>query len=133
MNAEIKQRNLIEQFRAAFPELEEGYQERTRQTQGEYAPSNYEVIGYVLQPRLRKELEKGEITDFIRRSAAFMERVCASGDIEAVNVIWIEIFEWLITQPEHLELIRPVLGNRTKAAIKDAQGRWERAAKRLGR
>ena len=53
-----------------------------------------------------------------------MERVCVSGDSEAINVIWIETFEWLIHRPKELKLLWPVLGPATKSAIEDAAERW---------
>lgn len=123
MTVQVSERNLIEQLRAAFPDLEEAYQERVRRAPGEL-PSNYEVVGFVLKPKLKQELAAGTITDFVRRSAAFFERVCTSGDIEALNVIWVKIFEWLINEPQMLKLAWPALGKHTRATIKDAGRRW---------
>ena len=134
MNNQINERNLVEQFRAAFPELEDAYQKRVRMARGEYLPGNYEVMGFVLKPWLKRELETGAASGFIRRSANFIERVCESGDLEALNAIWIEIFEWLITEPRSLAVIWPVLGKGTKAAIKGAAGwvKWFNNAKGYG-
>jgi hypothetical protein len=75
-------------------------------------------------PYFKWELAKGEITDFIRRSAVFIERVCTSGDIEAVNIIWLKIFRLLLSLPAELRRLWPVLGRATKAEIRDAASRW---------
>jgi hypothetical protein len=133
MEEQINERNLIEQLRAAFPELEGRYQDEVAFWGGERLPGNYDVLGFVFRPKLIQEVEKGEVTDFLRRSAAFMERVCASGDAEAVNVVWIKVFEWLIFRRKELELLWPVLGPTTKATIRDAARRWSDAGRHLGR
>jgi hypothetical protein len=133
MEEQINEQNLIEQLRAAFPELEGSYDERVAFWGREQSPSNYDVLGFVFRPRLIEEIEKGEVTDFLRRSAAFMERVCTSGNVEAVNVVWTKVFEWLIFRRKELELCWPLFGPATKAAIKDAARRWSDAGRRFGR
>jgi hypothetical protein len=120
----ITKSNLIDQFRRAFPELEPGYEEQRLNCPENYQPSNYDVMGCVLQPRLKVALEKSTESEFLVRCAGFLERVCTSGDIEALNVIWIELFEWLIMRPDELKVLWPFLGGSTKAAIKDAAVRW---------
>jgi hypothetical protein len=123
MTEPVNDQNLVEQLRATFPELEKSYTDRVENARGEL-PSNYEVVGLVLKPQLRKELEAGSISDFVQRCAAFMERVCLSGNVEAINVIWIKIFEWLIHEPKFLKILWPILGQATKAGIEDAAARW---------
>jgi len=61
-----------------------------------------------------------------------MERVCASGDAEAINVVWIKVFEWLIFRCKELGLVWPVLGPLTKATIRDAARRWSKAQRCFG-
>lgn len=119
----ISQRNLIEQFRIAFPEIEERYQKEL-QASGNEPLGNYNMVGFVFKPYLNKELAKGELTDFLQRLAKFMERVCTSGDIEAINVIWLKLFKLLLAQPKTLKLLWPVLGPATRANIEDAARRW---------
>lgn len=132
MEEQINGRNLIDQLRAAFPELEGRYEERVTFWGREQSPSNYDVLGSVFRPKVRQELEKGERTDFLRRAATFIERVCTSGDAEAINVVWIEVFEWLIFRRKELELLWPALGPMTKAAIRDAAQRWSKAGGYFG-
>jgi hypothetical protein len=120
----VNERNLIEALRRAFPELEARYETEVGFWNGERTPSNYDFVGFVFKPEFRQELEKGTVTDFLSRSAEFIERVCETGDPEAINVIWIKIFEWLLPRPEKLKLLWPVLGEKTKAEIEDAASRW---------
>ena len=128
----INEKNLIEKLREAFPELEHRYRERVDDYKGERVPSNYTVVGFVLQPQLEEEVAKGERSDFLRRAALFIERVCSSGDPEAINVIWIKIFEWLIFRPKELRVMWPILGPATKENIKDAASRWSKAGRHFG-
>ncbi len=61
-----------------------------------------------------------------------MERVCTTGDAEAINVIWVKIFEWLIFRPNELRLFWPILGGATRACLKDAAQRWAEAGRSFG-
>lgn len=124
MTSRIDSRNLIEAFRQGFPELEPKYQEELEFWGGERAPSIYDFVGFVFKPRFRRELESGVISEFLCRSAEFIECVCDTNDQEAVNVIWIKIFEWLLPRVVELRLLWPVLGEKTKANIKDAACLW---------
>lgn len=133
MTEEINEKNLVEQLRANFPELENSFKERAATYEGEKYPSNYEVVGFIFKPELKKELSKGELTGFLRRAASFIERVCKSGDTEAINVIWIKIFEWLLFRPKDLDLLWPEFGDATKECIKDAAQRWLDAGRHFGR
>ena len=120
----IYERNLVDELRRTFPELESRYEEEVGFWNGERTPSNYDVVGFVFKPRFRQEIETRTITDFLKRSAEFIERVCETGDPEAINVVWIKIFEWLLPRPDALKLLWPVLGEQTKASIRDAASRW---------
>jgi hypothetical protein len=123
-SAPIDRGNLIEQLLLAFPELQEAYDREALEWEPTEAPSDYSVVGFVFKPRFRQEVESGRITDFLMRSAEFFERVCSNGDPEAVNVIWIKIFEWLLPRRNSLRLLWPILGVTTTAAIEDAASRW---------
>jgi hypothetical protein len=123
----------VQRLRDAVPELEGLYRERVKFWKGERVPSNYEVFGSVLRPKLNEDLEKGQLTEFLWRAALFMEAVCTSGDPEAINVAWIEIFEWLIYKPKELDLLWPTLGPTTRKNIKDAAQRWSEAGRHFGR
>jgi hypothetical protein len=123
IEVKIDEHNLIEQLRAAFPEIEERYRKELQAWKNE-SPGNYNILGFVFKPYLKEELAKGELTDFLQRLAKFMERVCTSGDVEAINVIWLKLFKLLLAQPEKLKLLWPVLGPATKSNIEDAARRW---------
>jgi hypothetical protein len=119
----IDEHNLIDQLRAVFPEIEERYRKELQAWKDE-PPGNYNILGFVFKPYLKEELAKGELTDFLERLAKFMERVCTSGDVEAINVIWLKLFKLFLAQPEKLKLLWPVLGPATKSNIEDAARRW---------
>ena len=87
--SKAKEYDLVGELRDSFPELEDAYQERVR-ISGEEPPNSYEIVGALLRPRFKRELATGLVTDFVRRSAVFFEKVCASGDVEALNVIWVK-------------------------------------------
>jgi hypothetical protein len=130
MKNEINDRTLIADLRTAFPELEQPYQELADEWAPEI-PNNYTVVGALFAPYFRKEVEKGEITDLVHRLVDFIERVSSSGDLEAINVIWVKIFEPLIFNEKQLQLLWPMLGPATKEHIKDAAKRWSIAIRWL--
>ncbi len=132
MTEKITEKNLIEQLRLTFPELEDSIQARLDMHKGKDIPGNYEIVGFLFKPKLKEELSKGELTEFLRRAALFIERVCHSGDPEAINVIWVKLFEWLLHLPKELDLLWPVLGPATKENIKDAAQRWSDAGRYFG-
>jgi hypothetical protein len=127
----ITEDNLIHEMLAAFPELQDAYQQIVERM-GSDPPGRYTIVGETLAASVRRELAAGEITEFLRRSAVFMERVSVSGDDEAINIIWIKIFEWLIYRPKELKVIWSILGPATKAHIWDAAHRWTEAGKHFG-
>jgi hypothetical protein len=116
--------NLVQEMRRALPELEATYQEEVRSWNEEHVPTSYDFVGFVFKPYFKQELAQQGVTDFIRRAAEFFERVCETGDPEAVNVIWVKIFEWLLPRPDETKLLWPSLGSNTRAAIQDAASRW---------
>jgi hypothetical protein len=110
--------NLVGKLLTALPELEKPYLERLKSYCGH--PGNYEAVFDYLRPALKEHIAKGGHTDFLRRSSSFIEQVCSSGDLEAINVLWIEIFEWLVHSPAgELKFLWPILGPSTKAKIKE--------------
>jgi hypothetical protein len=123
MTGAITGQNLIVELMKSFPELEATYKQEVAAS-GEQQLSNYEVVGFIFKPRFKSELETGTITEFLRRSARFIESVCKSADAEAVNVIWIKLFEWLLVHPLELRLLWAELGPATKATVRDAATRW---------
>jgi hypothetical protein len=129
----ISEHNLIEEIRAHFPELEKSYQEELRKWDGqEGMPSNYIVVANVFQPRFAHELADRRPTEVLERCADFIEKVCTDGDVAAINVIWVKVFEWLIFRPSELKFIWPLLGPVTRANIREAALRWSEAGRELG-
>jgi hypothetical protein len=126
--------NLIERILAHFPELQESYKQQQNTLEGaDGLPSNYLFVGNIFQPRIAQEITSGKITSFLKRCAAFIEQVCVDNDLEALNAVWIRIFEWLIFHPEELRTIWPVLGPASKANIRDAAQRWSVAGRYYGK
>ena len=119
----ISEQNLIDQLRAAFPEMEDLYAERLKSWGNEF-PGNYIVFAIIFKPLLKAELAKSKNEEFLHRLCAFMERVCTSGDSEAINVIWLKIFKLLLPDPATVKRLWPLLGPATKMNIKDAAARW---------
>jgi hypothetical protein len=110
--------NLAGKLLAAFPELERRYVEEVKSYYG--LPGNYWVFAVILKPVLTEQIANKDASDFLSRIAQFVEQVCNSGDDEAVNVLWIEIFEWLVhSQAGELKFLWPILGPSTKAVIKE--------------
>ena len=128
----INETNLLDALRRALPELEQSYQDTMRSWSLDTTPGIYTMIGETLVPRLQEELEKGQVNDFLRRCALFLESVCSSGSEEAINVIWIRVFEGLIYSKRNLKLLWPILGPETKRNIRDAARRRSDAARMLG-
>jgi hypothetical protein len=133
MDNTINRGNLIEQMLKVFPQLERPYRQYVVDWTGLDAPSNYEVVAFVLRPYLQKELSGGDASSFLEAFALFCEEVCTSGDIEAINVIWVKVFEWLIFRPNDLKKLWQFLGPSTKSNIRDAAKRWSDAARSNGK
>jgi hypothetical protein len=116
-SAEITALNFIGKMLTALPELEKPYLERLKSHCGH--PGNYEAVFNYLRPALKEDIAKGSTTDFLRRSSSFIEQVCRCRDLEATNVLWIELFEWLVHSPAgELKFLWPILGPSTRATIK---------------
>jgi hypothetical protein len=117
-SAGITSLTLIGKLLAAMPELEKQYIETLKEYHG--LAGNYFVFAVILRPAIKKEIATGGSTDFIRRSSSFFEQVCISGDSESINVLWIEMFEWLVhSRAGELKFLWPALGPSTKAVIKE--------------
>lgn len=124
MMIQINRENLEEQVCNALPELEPNYQKAVRTTGDGKKLGNYLVFGLVLKPLLKEQLAKGHRTEFLQRVADFLEAVCISGDPEAINVVWLEVFQWVLPDVEQLTCLWMVLGDTTKKQIRDAALRW---------
>ena len=114
-SVEITAHNLVDRLLVALPELEKPYVEKVKSFCGPLG--NYLVVATVWKPALKEQIAKGELTDFVHRSLSFVEGVCSSGDAEAINVLWLEIFEWLVHSPRELNFLWPILGPATKAKV----------------
>ncbi len=125
MQQELTEHNLVQQMILAFPELEPEYAELVRGDAPD-TPHNYSGAA-ILGRYFRREADRGQVSALLQRCAEFFERASASSDDEAVNIIWIEIFEPLIFNPTHLRLMWPILGPKSKEHIRDAAQRWSKA------
>lgn len=122
----ISMKNLVEEMLVVLPELDPAMSgEREFWGTCPQQPSAYQVFGFVLKPHLKSELLSQGLTPFVSNFLSFSERVCNSDDEEAINVLWIKIFEWLIHDPDALRKVWPVMGNKTRETIRDAAARWE--------
>jgi hypothetical protein len=121
---QIDRDNLEQQIWVAFPELESSYRKTLRDFGNAKKLGSYMAFGLVLKPRLIEELRKCQRTGFLERVGTFLEAVCLSGDLEAINVVWLEIFQWVVADTEQLKCLWPVLGEGTKKQARDAAERW---------
>jgi|SRR5580704_10573828 hypothetical protein len=107
---------------AALPELEKPFLEEVKSSYG--LPGNYCVAFAILRPAIMEQIATEEVTDFGLRFSSFIEEVCNSGDTEAINVLWIELFEWLVhSQTGELKFLWPILGPSTRAVIQEVARR----------
>lgn len=120
-STEITAGTLVGKLLIALPELEGPYLEEAKSPAG--LPSNYWVFGLILKPAIAAQIPNGP-TDFLRRSCSFFEQVCSSTDHEAINVLWIEVFEWLAhSKSGELKSLWPILGRSTKEVIREVARR----------
>jgi hypothetical protein len=128
MDVRIDHANLEREFVLAFPDLSEKYQEQRQIFGREKELGNYGVFAFVLKPRLKEEFARGVRTEFLERVATFVEKVCTSGDLEAINVLWLEVFRLLLDEPDSLNLLWPMLGDCGKKEIGMAAKKWGKTA-----
>jgi hypothetical protein len=128
MDVRIDYANLEREFVLAFPDLSEKYQEERQIFGREKELGNYGVFAFVLKPRLKEEFARGVRTEFLERVATFVEKVCTSGDPEAINVLWLEVFRLLFDEPDSLNLLWPMLGDCSKEQIGKAAKKWRKTA-----
>jgi hypothetical protein len=121
-SVDITSANLVGKLLSALPELEKQYTEELKEYYG--LPGNYWVFAVILKPVLIEQIAAGEITDFVGRCSAFIEQVCSGKDLEAINVLWIEVFEWLVnSQAGELKFLWPTLGPSTRVKITEVATR----------
>jgi hypothetical protein len=121
MDHSITEDNLIREIRSRFPEIEQEYQKACSPG---YEPGRYQVTS-MLRKQLDKHLSSGQLTQLEDRAAEFIEQVCLSGSEEALNTIWIRLFERWIHDPAKLRVIWPILSPKTREKIRDAARRWK--------
>ncbi len=121
-SVDITSANLVGKLLLALPEFEKQYMEELKEYYG--LPGHYWVFAVILKPALIKQIAKGETTDFVRRCSTLIEQVCSGKDREAMNVLWIEIFEWLVpSQAGELKFLWPTLGPSARAEITEVATR----------
>jgi hypothetical protein len=122
-NEKITEHNLVDELRMVFPEIEASYQAELESWGGKF-PGNYNVLAFVFKPFLKVELAKAASGDYLPRLCEFMECVCASGDREAINAVWLKLFKLFLPDSAVVKHLWPLLGPQTKSNLADAALRW---------
>jgi hypothetical protein len=118
LSARITASNLTGKLLLALPELEPQYLKELKSFCGDLG--NYSVFFNIVRPMIEALITLRDQNDgVLTRLSTFIEEVCNSKDPETVNVLWIEIFEWLVhSQSEGLKYWWPSLGRSTKEVIR---------------
>lgn len=100
---------------SALPEFQERYRRELSWWQGSEPPGQYTVFGFVAKPAVRELLTSNTQPDLLKRVFDFFEEMARSSDIQVPNLLQIEIFEWLIGEPDMLATAWQYMGEETKA------------------
>ncbi len=76
-------------------------------------PDPYTLFAFVLKPVLKPAL-KSEDSLVLLRIFRFFEQMACSSDIKVPNLLQIQIFEWLVGEPENLTTAWKYMGDETK-------------------
>jgi hypothetical protein len=103
---------------SVVPEFQERYKRELSWWQGPEPPGQYTVFGFVAKPAVRELLNSNEESALLKRIFDFFEEMARSSDIQVPNLLQIEIFEWLIGDPERLAMAWKYMGDETKAVAR---------------
>lgn len=103
---------------SAVPEFQERYKRELSWWQGPELPGQYTVFGFVAKPVVRELLNSNKEPALLRRIFNFFEEMARSSDTQVSNLLQIEIFEWLIGDPERLAAAWKYMGEETKAVAR---------------
>jgi len=105
---------------AAVPEIKERYDKSaTWQAEVGGHPGQYEVVGAMLQPLLKGELDTGRNPALLRRIFEFFEQMACSSDVEVVNLLQVGIFENLVGYPNRVATAWKYMGPETKKIARE--------------
>ena len=114
--------NLTGKLLLALPALEPQYLAQIKSYYGN--PGNYSVFFHIVRPMVEALITRRQKNDDLLQLSVFIEEVCKCEDPEAVNVLWMEIFEWLVhSQREGLKYWWPSLGPSSRAIIRSVARR----------
>jgi hypothetical protein len=99
---------------SALPEFQERYKRELGWWQGPEAPGQYTVFGFVASPVVRELLASNDEPALLKRIFDFFENMARSADVQVPNLLQIEIFEWLVGDPERLAVAWKYMGEQTK-------------------
>jgi hypothetical protein len=116
--------NVNDELFSLIPELEDQYREALGWWQGSTRPGPYTVFGFVVQPAVRALLRGGECPDTLKRVFCFFEEMSHSADIQVSNLLQIEIFEWLIGDPQSLAVAWKYMGDDSKRLARETAVIW---------
>lgn len=103
---------------SVVPEFQERYERELSWWQGPEPPGQYTVFGFVAKPAVRELLSSNKESALLKRIFDFFEEMARSSDIQVPNLLQIEIFEWLIGDPERLATAWKYMGEETKAVAR---------------
>jgi len=103
---------------SVLPEFQERYKRELSWWQGPEAPGQHTVFGFVAKPAVRELLASNDEPALLRRIFDFFEEMARSSDIQVPNLLQIEIFEWLVGDPERLATAWKYMGEETKSVAR---------------
>lgn len=107
-----------------LPELRDRYSRELSWWQGPDRPGQFVVFGFVVSPTVRELLASNGQPALLERAFAFFEEMARSPDIQVVNLLQIEIFEWLVGDPVRLAAAWEYMGPNTKDVARRTAKIW---------
>jgi hypothetical protein len=115
---------------SVVPEFQDRYKRELSWWEGPDPPGQYTVFGFVAKPAVRELLSANTEPALLTRIFDFFEEMAGSSDIQVPNLLQIEIFEWLVGDPEGLATAWKFMGPKTKTIARDT-ARIRRCEKNL--
>ena len=103
---------------SVLPEFQERYEREVNWWHGPEPPGQYTVFGFVVKPFVQQLLDSDDKPALLKRIFDFFEEMARSSDIQVPNLLQIEIFEWLVGDPERLVNAWKYMGEETKAVAR---------------
>jgi hypothetical protein len=108
-----------------LPELKEKYERELSYWGNDF--TGYIVFFVVVNPHLEALLDSPEANRAALQGIfEFFERMAVSQDMEAVNLLWVEVLEMLVANPPRLAMVWPLMGERTRKLTRECAKRWHR-------